>query len=169
MSGFSVTFLGTALLICAVSISPTKAQEAPKKGWLCIADKASGFKYDPVTRSWDASSLQTDHRYLVREPTSKDYEFLKAMGVAAPVSYVVVEFGDPDQFPAECPEPPKENGLLLCGSGLNRFFALNTKRLRMQRYYGLGYVQPGATIHCIRRSVGNRESGIQGHAAHSRR
>ena len=110
-------------------------------GWLCIADEATGFVYDKYTKSWAAKNgVLTDDKFVVRKPTIGDIESLRRFHLdTASASYVVLQVGQ-SLPPIICSNPPgAENDLMICESGL-RNFSMNSRLLRMQFYYGVGYL-----------------------------
>ena len=73
------------------------AADAPE-GWLCVADKATGFVYNKATISLVSENLRTDSKYLVRPPNNEHMNRINSMrsyanGNARPaniVAYCVV-------------------------------------------------------------------------------
>ncbi len=146
-----VRCLGAASAIVVgllVQIGHGLAADAPSpSGWLCVADKAAGFRYNKSTKSWSAAVFTTDSKYVVRIPTDKDIKELESINQVSqhstPPAYIVRVLGQDDDMsivPATCENPPSaETGLMVCEGGLMQF-AVNVHLLRMQRYYGIGYL-----------------------------
>ena len=118
-----------------------------QKSWLCVADMATGFHYTKSTQSWSVGEFKTGDKYIVRPPNTediKDVEKFRFYNNSNELpAYVVRALGKTDDmslFPEMCKNPPDaKSGIMICDGGLTQF-AVNTHLLRMQRYYGLGYL-----------------------------
>jgi hypothetical protein len=129
--------IAAALLASCSSIAVGDASD----GWLCIADQAVGFVYDKHRKSWAPQDLSTDLKFIVRKPNSGDMDtILRRHLDPTSVSYVVLLIGQ-SSFPLIICEnsPGAENHLMTCESGLLNF-SINTRLLRMQFYFGVGYL-----------------------------
>jgi hypothetical protein len=108
-----------------------------QKSWLCVADMATGFHYTKSTQSWSVGEFKTGDKYIVRPPNTED---IKDVEMPAYVVRALGKTDDMSLFPEMCKNPPDaKSGIMICDGGLTQF-AVNTHLLRMQRYYGLGYL-----------------------------
>ena len=118
-----------------------------QKGWLCVADMATGFHYTKSTRSWSIGEFKTGDKYIVRPPNDEDIKYVEKFRSYSSTNelpaYVVRALGKTDDMsllPEMCKNPPDaKSGIMICDGGLTQF-AVNVHLLRMQRYYGLGYL-----------------------------
>jgi hypothetical protein len=118
-----------------------------QKGWLCVADQATGFYYRKSTGSWSVGEFKAGDRYIVRPPNAEDIKDAEKFRFYSNdnelPAYVVRALGKSDDMslvPEMCRNPPDaRSGIMICQGGLTQF-AVNTRLLRMQRYYGLGYL-----------------------------
>ena len=118
-----------------------------QKGWLCVADQATGFYYRKSTGSWSVGEFKAGDRYIVRPPNAEDIRDAEKFRFYSNnnelPAYIVRALGKSDDmslFPEMCRNPPDaRSGIMICQGGLTQF-AVNTRLLRMQRYYGLGYL-----------------------------
>jgi hypothetical protein len=132
-------------LLAGVGAGATAADT--QRGWLCVADKAIGFRYDKLTKSWADSRFSTNGKYIVRHPIPDDLKEAQQLGDYAagdvPPAYIARDFGSDNDIPlivVICNGAPDEkSGIMLCDHGLAQF-AINTHLLRMQRFYGIGYL-----------------------------
>jgi len=96
--------------------------------YLCEADKATGFKYKDG--SWKSTNFNVSkHRYVLRRPKQGDTFKSSA--------WVWSQLGE-DFALAGCTNEANEDGFIYCAGYEN--LLLNTKSLRYQSYYSLGYV-----------------------------
>ena len=130
---------GASLLLTTY---PCRATDQPTE-WICVAEQATGFKYDAVTKTWSTTIFEANTKYIVRRPEINE---TKLPDKLIP-PYIWCEFGKQcDWESRQCQHPPSEDtGLMVCGSDLDHF-AINTKLLRMQRYYGSGYLNQGVGL-----------------------
>ena len=100
------------------------------EGYICVAEKATGFKAEMSAGPWKESNFKTDERYIVvRSPLPKFKWAVKQPGMETPLAWCKADF---DQY-----------GYLLC-DGAEEQFRMNRKDLRFQTYYYVGYVGSGA-------------------------
>ena len=97
-------------------------------GYICIADKSTGFTSE--NGEWQPVNFDVaEKRYFVRKATEED--------VQSTAPWVYGEFGQ-SVLAGQCDEP-FPTGLMNCHSGTEEF-KLNTKTMRYQLYYWVGYV-----------------------------
>lgn len=95
----------SAILLCLLVI----AGSAGADGWLCVADSATGFRYDKASGTWKPTVLKTDEKLVVRRPNNQDLaEYLKSK------EWVVQVVGEAIPF-ASC-DRDFEDKLLTCGT-----------------------------------------------------
>jgi hypothetical protein len=51
------------------------ASIAHAEQYLCVAEKASGFSYDKLTKIWDNFNISIDVKYLVTESKDSKYAY----------------------------------------------------------------------------------------------
>jgi len=101
--------------------------------YICTADKSTGFIYKD--NEWQAANFDVNqNRYLVRKATEDDLH--------SNVPWLYGEIGQP-VLAGECDEP-FVTGLLNCRSA-GQDFRMNTKTMRSQLYYWIGYVASNDT------------------------
>jgi hypothetical protein len=125
-------------------------------GWLCVSDKSTGFSYDKFTKSWNISNFHADNKYIVRRPNAKDIKTWGDIDSTLHLEYLMFPMGEevlfdgftPNERP--CDQPISQvnakeslySGVLICKWGLDTF-SINTRTLRMQYHYAMGYIQQG--------------------------
>jgi hypothetical protein len=121
--------------------------------WLCVSDMATGFHYTKSTQSWSIGEFKTGDKYIVRPPNAEDIKDVEKFRFYSDnnqlPAYIVRALGKTDDmssFPEMCKNPPDaKSGIMICDGGLTQF-AVNTHLLRMQRYYGLGYLHDSSAF-----------------------
>jgi hypothetical protein len=114
----SLAILGALLMLG----NPASA-DAPS-GYICIPDKSTGFAYDKTTHQWDYARFRVDgKKYLLSKKASSGWTW--------------TEFGVPDSFPLNCSNI-NEVGFIFCQELLD--IRINTKKLRYQIMYAIGYI-----------------------------
>jgi hypothetical protein len=113
--------------VCTVTaLAPSSALA---ESWLCIADQATGFSFNSVSKKWaDARFDVADRRYLIVSEDDEKYP------------YMVKRFGKPDSLPMLCDAFAAET-FLHC-RGLAGNFRFNQKTLRYIHTYDVGYINP---------------------------
>src|SRR5262245_28125630 len=108
MTGFARSRLMALTAFFTMLSGQLNAQDA-LKGWLCVAERASGFRYNKANKTWQPESFQTDKRYIIRPPSDTDIKRLQLYGREAP-AFVVLELGKAvDSLnPYQCPRPPAD-------------------------------------------------------------
>ena len=102
-------------------------------GYICVAVKSTGFTYE--NGEWISANFDVDEkRYLVRKRTDTDEH--------SDSPWLYGEFGE-SVLAGQCDEP-YSTGLMNCRSGTEDF-KLNTKTMRYQLYYWVGYVASNDT------------------------
>lgn len=92
---------------------------------MCSSEIAAGLVYDKSSKTWQATTLITDAKYLVTKSTNPK------------ASLEVRQFGDKTAV-AFCKEDFSQNGHLYC-AGFWQNFYFNRKDLRFIRTYFAGY------------------------------
>jgi hypothetical protein len=127
------------LVLALVTPSAVLAQEQ----FLCLGDKATGFRWDG--RSWVTTDFTVGQdKFLVQEVAPKEYGFKV-------YNYVVKKFGS-DEITHHCDRSKMGDGKMgariLCG-GLGYGMLIDVVSMRYQEVYGLGYIDgkdaPGNT------------------------
>lgn len=146
-----------ALIFGVVAWSPVSADEHAR-GWLCVAEKATGFTYRKSDHSWAVAEFATTNKFIIREPTADDLdslrklnEFSGGMGLdnpSSPPSYLALYLGISGIQPSTtmvCQDGPNPAGILSCGANpLWGVLNVNVHTLAMQHYVGSGgYLTPG--------------------------
>lgn len=107
--------------MCALAMpTGTFAQNSPS--FLCIADMATGYKFNSLSKRWEETSFRTeDSRYIFRQRNGAD-------------GYEVRRFGNELVFAdALCEKGINEAGFIHC-AGLGGRFVMNVHNLRYQHY-----------------------------------
>jgi hypothetical protein len=106
---------------------------AGAQSWVCVADHATGFKYDG--NKWNAAHFKTDEKFLVTKSDNPKT-----------AKWVVKKVGE--SFPtAFCEEDFTPSGALRC-SGFEEF-RFNKKNLRFMSLYAIGYVTDGIGLEAL--------------------
>lgn len=116
--------------LIAAALATAVPAQASAESWLCIADMATGFKYNSVLKRWDEASFNVaESRYIIRPSRNPAWK------------YEVTAFGKPTGAPeAWCKAEPSSYGYLLCNSYFGEF-KFNTGNLRYIKTYLAGYVE----------------------------
>ncbi|MET0025910.1 MAG: hypothetical protein ABW085_16800 [Sedimenticola sp.] len=110
------------VLLITTLIWVTSFAQAAEQKYLCIADGATGFRYDETAKSWGVVTYSTESlRYIVA----------KAKGSYAKHSkYTITRIGDSYAIQT-CKKDFSESGLLVCDDELGyRMFSMNSRNLR---------------------------------------
>jgi len=113
-------------LILAFS-STSAAQQI--EAFLCIPDKATGFKYNETSKQWEETTFKTDHKYLITRPSHQSLNINSA--------WVVKEFGS-ELVSMWCEDDFDEFGFLFCKS-YEAEMRFNRENSRFLYFYSLGY------------------------------
>jgi hypothetical protein len=124
-------------LAVSTAVLATAATAASAAGWLCVAEQATGFKFNAQTRSWQSAVFRTNAHYIIRPPNGEEAKRL-AETYKKEIKWVVVKVGS--DFATMCEGDVNEYGFLNCES-IGGPVAFNKNTLRFQLYYGLGYVR----------------------------
>ena len=127
----------TVLVLTALSI-PAESDQ-----FLCISDKATGFRYDVSSRSWHQSRFNPILRYVIYPPgkdatrwKSAKY-ILKVVGTLTPIAYCA----DADN------ETPNQNGEIIRCSNFSVELIFNKKNGRFSAaMQGDSYYADGTNI-----------------------
>jgi len=120
-----------SLFICLISTS------AFAEGFLCVADAATGFKYNKSNQAWKSSTFNVEkNKYIIRRPTEED-EYRSAKFKNA--KWVVSEFGS-TTLSYDCAKDINEYGYLNCAFYSFGKFIFNSKELRYQIYMQGAYL-----------------------------
>jgi len=97
--------------------------------YLCEETAGGGVYYEEQPKRWKSAIFRPNGKYIVSKPLSDSFYSGK--------QFVVTKLGERD--PAyTCSQPFSEHGFLICeGAGE---FRMNSRTLRFQVYYFLGYV-----------------------------
>jgi hypothetical protein len=111
------------------------ATPAHAENWLCIAERATGFKYDSILKDWKTVNFKiANEKYIVRPSKNENYK------------YEVVKFGENREFMPDysCKEVFSAGIFFHC-EGMMGEFKLNAKNGRFLSTYIAGYwtVAPG--------------------------
>jgi len=129
----------SVLALLLVTNSSTSAES-----FLCVADKATGFKFNEVHKNWEQATFNvSDMKYIIRNPSADD----TLIGSAKNQAFVGLEVGG--KFPIIfCKDDFDSNGLLFCNYNISGEFRMNKNLGRFILYYQVGYVgdaiNPGA-------------------------
>jgi len=93
--------------------------------YLCVAERATGFAYNEISKSWENMNFKTDAKYIISKSNAKGY------------SFKVTKVGE-DNPEFECEKGFNEYGYLLCGEGIGEF-KFNKKNGRFIKVYLFGY------------------------------
>lgn len=126
-------FTAAALLVSAT----TSDASAPGRSYLCVADQATGFKWQ--ADRWSAARFDpVPMKFLLRPipPTSLD----------PLATHGVYRMGDSALHILCAPFPSAKDASLRCGyPGLSLLFVEGT--MRFEYYFGVGYTAGGETEH----------------------
>jgi len=113
------------LILVLFGALTTLAHAQAPSGYLCVADKATGFAFDKGTKQWNQASFRTESKYLISPSTFKGYAWeVKRVG---------------QQFTsAMCKDNFNSVGNLFCG-GLGTEFKFSSGSLRYMSAYLIGY------------------------------
>jgi hypothetical protein len=119
------------------------AADAPA-GWLCVAEKATGFHYDKTTKAWNVATFNSDEKFLFRKPNDDEIRRYRSTlgGSWKPAAYIVIRLGKvtpPDVLPKTCGDLIPAFGTIKCQSTFEEF-VINTKLSRFQMTSEEGYI-----------------------------
>ena len=108
--------------------------------FVCVAERANGFVYDQVNKTWKASSLSIENRKYLVSPTDEKDIFFKALNFDYEIKDVsslkpiihckAIKETDSNQ----------ETGLILCRGSFGASFNIDTSSGRYIRSHPSGYV-----------------------------
>ena len=124
MHGKLACLNGSALSSCV--LLTLGAALLQQKQYLCVADKATGFKFDGVLSRWTSANFRADAKYLVAPSKLAGY------------AWQVTRMGE-QTATALCKEDFNEYGYLNCEGG-GGTFRFNRKNGRFLKAYSVGYV-----------------------------
>jgi hypothetical protein len=106
---------------------------ATADGWLCIGEKSSGFRYEETPDRWMSAVFgnATDSKFVVRRANMDEPMEQRFTWVVAQLGKDSIDYG--------CEDDLEDSGALFC-KGLFGEFRFNSKSLRFQSYYAIGYV-----------------------------
>lgn len=118
-------FLVVALTALSSGLLLAWPSTASAEQYLCVAEKSSGFSFDPRIGSWKTATFRTEAKYLIARSKEPGYAFQ------------VTRIGD-NYAMANCKEDFNEPGYLFCRE-LGGEFKFNKKNGRFLTVYSLGY------------------------------
>jgi hypothetical protein len=122
--------------ILAAAIASLAVCTAHAEGWICIADKITGFSYE--NGSWTQMKFNVEPaKYIIKKPTALDQKLSEKVGSTASPSWVVYKFGA-EAAEKYCAEKPVY-GMLSC-VGLIGYFAFSPQTLTFADSELLGYI-----------------------------
>ncbi len=116
------TLLMVTLLFAFLSASAYAAES-----YLCVADMATGFKFDENRKEWETATFKESQKYLVRKSKRKEFVWeVKQVGKSAELVF--------------CNDDFNEVGSLVCESlGSTIAFRMNKLNLRFLYSYLIGF------------------------------
>jgi hypothetical protein len=130
-----------AIALTSLASKVANAQGAGPETFLCVADKATGFSFNKVTKEWASTNFRASAKHLITRSKQTD------------VSWEVKEVGDKSAYTI-CAKDFNSNGNLIC-QGFGNEFRFNRNSLRYMNVYLIGYWTDGNP----RSSVGGEEGG----------
>jgi hypothetical protein len=131
-----------ALLSVALVASPSTAAEMEQ--YLCVADQSTGFKWEGNRWVSQSFNVQND-RFVFQEVPER-----KGLVSSDDVNFIVKRLGSADEL-FQCSRfvsKTFKGNRVVCG-GLGYGMVMDTKSLRYQEFYGMGFIegtdQPGNT------------------------
>jgi hypothetical protein len=136
----------TAAGLSVPGIAGAIASDAPT-GWLCVAEKATGFAYDKQKKAWTIAEFDADRKFLVRQPNTDELSLFRKLNGddSKPPSYVVRIIGDTILPPMPCGEPSFEIRTIKC-DWYQVQFIINPDTLRMEWYSSYGYIDQFSSL-----------------------
>jgi hypothetical protein len=122
-------------LLLSCPLAAVTFSAAPADSYLCIADTATGFRFEKSTGSWKQASNKPDSKYLITK-TSKDKE-----SVTGPDGWQVKQLGQSANTTL-CKDGFDEDGYLVCYNYLD-VFRMNKNNGRYLYVYLVGYWDAG--------------------------
>ena len=117
--------MGRHFLFAWVAAASTVSVAQETQGYICVADKASGFKFNKEAKEWEHARFNVkDNKYILTKKGAQ-WEW-KALG---------------SRFPTPCGDDFNAHGFLSCSSVEEITF--NRNSLRFQSVYPIGYVHNG--------------------------
>ena len=113
--------------ICAILALFLFSNTTLASSFVCVVEGAGGIVYDKRTENWRGASLSVETEHYVVAPSSSEG-----------FSYEVKKTGE-QVSEYTCAQDFNSFGFLRCGSMFGTFL-MNSKTLRFQTYYPLGYV-----------------------------
>jgi hypothetical protein len=105
---------------------------ASADSYVCVADRSTGFRFDPTTKTWQTASFTTDRsKWIIRPPAGNE------TFIAEGTRYAVFEAGS-DIPNYGCESAFTEAGFLFCNVGPGEF-KMNNKTNRYLLTYTFGY------------------------------
>jgi hypothetical protein len=117
-----------AVLVALVVSGPAWGAE----GYICIAEKANGFRYNKTTKDWVHARFKVNNKYLVRRHKE-----------GGNMKWEVAIFGKKEAVAYCRREIEKKSGWLFC-RGYPREFRINIKTMRYMSFSMVGYVSSGS-------------------------
>jgi hypothetical protein len=127
----------TAFVLLVLALAHPVSGEEPERfdkkqgSFLCLAELATGFKYQQGARAWRIARFHADRRYVVRPAKEGEECHLH------PSVWIVNEVGNSEAGFC-CRREMGEMGFLSCGAPWGEF-RMNARNLRFLRYTHLGY------------------------------
>lgn len=113
------------LILVLFGALTTLAHAQAPSGYLCVAEKATGFAFDKGTKQWNQANFRTNNKYLISRSNLKDTAWdIKEVGKQSPSIF--------------CDKDINNIGNLFC-EGLGTFFRFNNGTLRYMNAYLMGY------------------------------
>lgn len=76
------------VLVGMVAAGSAWAQTQAAEQWLCVTDQATGFNYDPASKSWRGTTYKPDDlKYILRQPKTGET-------TPRPAAWVLSRFGE---------------------------------------------------------------------------
>lgn len=117
------------LIVCSL-FTIGIAAEAQERGWICNYDASAGIKYFAETDEWQAVIFDASDPILIGPANEAS--------IYPDASFEVKVIGD-KWATKQCEFGPDENGFMTC-FGFGGSLRFNSKTLRFQDYYSVGYV-----------------------------
>ncbi len=122
-------FFRSATIILALTSQPAIAEQ-----YLCVAEKASGFRFDETTATWVAATFRADEKFLIAPSAMKGGAWeVKKLGSSVRSYYCEDDF---------------KGDFLWCDTDIllvkfrDQAFRFNKGNGRFMRIYPEGYVNP---------------------------
>ena len=119
-------------LLCPVLLFLLLVNPASAEGYLCIADMATGFRYNQNDKSWEGSGFRVKNsRYLISPPGKN-------------AAYDVKRFGETGIM-SRCKDDFNDVGSLFCKGTFDIYFNKNNGRFVLTHTFGYFNVLPDST------------------------